>query len=123
MIGVDHPDRADTGGRKIKQRRRAQPTRTNDQHARIEQLLLPGSTDLAQNEVACVAFDLVIAQGHGENIARQRPIITPIQDDAAAACQAAPERTAGMIGRSLWICTFFLAVLAPSAALAGSLPL
>src|SRR5215510_718168 len=53
-VVVDDADR-----RQIEQRRRAQPAGADDQHARALERLLPRPADLAQDDVAGVAFELL----------------------------------------------------------------
>src|ERR1700748_1080387 len=51
------PNPAAPGGGEIHQRRRAEPARADHQHGRLLQRLLAGSADLAQDDVAGVAFE------------------------------------------------------------------
>jgi hypothetical protein len=59
---VDHPERADAGRGQIEQRRGTQPARADHQHARTLEGLLPRPADLAQDDVAGVAFELLGAE-------------------------------------------------------------
>ena len=56
---VDDAERPDAGGGQIEQRRRAQPAGADDQHSRALERLLPRPADLAQDDVAGVAFKLL----------------------------------------------------------------
>src|SRR6516162_7610817 len=58
-VVVDDAERADPGRRQIEQRRRAQPAGADDQHARALERLLPRPADLAQDDVAGIAFELL----------------------------------------------------------------
>jgi hypothetical protein len=59
-VMVHDPDGTDTSRGKIKDGWAAQPTRADDQHARPRQPRLPGSTNLAQDQVARVPLDFRI---------------------------------------------------------------
>ena len=54
-VGVDDAERADAGGGEVERRRRAEPAGTDQEHARVEQLLLPLLADLGNQDVAGVA--------------------------------------------------------------------
>jgi hypothetical protein len=56
-IVIDNAERADAGGGEIKQNRRAEAAGANDQHARGFELGLAGAADLAQHNVARIAFE------------------------------------------------------------------
>ena len=58
-VVIDHAERADAGRRQIEQRRRAEPAGADDQHARALERVLAGPADLAQDDVAGVAFEFV----------------------------------------------------------------
>ena len=58
-IVVDHAERADAGRREIKQHRRAESAGADDQHPRPLERRLAGAADLAQDEVAGIALDLI----------------------------------------------------------------
>ena len=64
-VVVDDAERADPGGGEIKQHRRAQPAGADHQHARSFQLGLAGSADLAQHDVARVAFKFLGIEHQG----------------------------------------------------------
>ena len=66
-VVVDHAERADAGGREIEQHRRAEPAGADDQHARALERGLPGPADLAQDDVAGVAFEFIGTQ-HGRRL-------------------------------------------------------
>ena len=68
-VVIDDAQRADAGGSKIKQHRRAEAPGANDQNARAAKRRLTRTADLAQNDVARVTFKLVITQ-HAANIER-----------------------------------------------------
>ena len=63
-VVVDDPDGADAGGGEIEQRRRAEPTRTDHQHPRALERVLPGPADLVQHDVAGIAFEF-LRREHG----------------------------------------------------------
>ena len=58
-VVVDDAERADTGRGQIEQRRRAQPAGADHQHARALERGLSGPADLAQHDVAGIAFKLL----------------------------------------------------------------
>src|SRR5215467_2032917 len=58
-VVVDDAERPDPGRRQIEQRRRPQPAGADDQHARALERLLPRPADLAQDDVAGIAFELL----------------------------------------------------------------
>ena len=64
LVVVDDPERADAGRRQVQRRRRAEPAGAEQQHLRVEQLLLALDPDLRQQQVARVALAL---------LGRQRP--------------------------------------------------
>ena len=55
-VVVDHAERADAGGGEIQQHRRAEPAGADHQHARGLELGLARAADLAQHDVAGIAF-------------------------------------------------------------------
>ena len=59
---VDDADRADSGGGKIKQYRRAKAAGTDHQHLGRLELVLSWPADFMQHDVACIAFDLVVRE-------------------------------------------------------------
>ena len=63
-VVIDHAERADAGGGEIHQRRRAETAGADHQHGGLLQRRLAGAADLAQHDVAGVAFEFVGAQ-HG----------------------------------------------------------
>ena len=65
-VVIDHAERADAGGGQIEQHRRAKAAGADHQHARGLELGLPRAADLAQNDVARVAFELFCIE-HGFN--------------------------------------------------------
>ena len=58
-VGVDDAERADTGRREIERRRGAEPAGADQEHARVEQLLLALLADLGNQDVARVAGALL----------------------------------------------------------------
>ena len=62
-IVVDDAERADTGGGKILQNRRAEAAGADDKNARGLQLLLTRPADLRQDDVARVALDFFWIEG------------------------------------------------------------
>ncbi len=64
LVVVDDGERPDAGAGEILQRRRAEPARADDENPRRLQLLLPRSADAAQDDLAGVAFDLLVAEFH-----------------------------------------------------------
>ena len=56
LVVIDDAKRADTGSGEIEQHRRAEPAGADDQHTRALERGLAGSADLAQDDVAGVAF-------------------------------------------------------------------
>ena len=56
-VVVDHAERADAGGGEIEQHRRAQAAGADHQHARGLERGLAGAADLAQHDVARIAFE------------------------------------------------------------------
>ncbi len=56
-VVVDDAERADTGGGEILDDRRAEAAGAHDQDARALQLLLARAADIAQHDMARVAFD------------------------------------------------------------------
>ena len=55
-VEVDDADRADAGEREVERDRRAEATGADDEHARFDDLALPGAADLGHDQVAAVAF-------------------------------------------------------------------
>ena len=66
-VVIDHAERADTGGGQIHQDRRTEAAGADHQHGRLFQRGLPGAADLAQHDMAGVAFEFVGRQ-HGRSI-------------------------------------------------------
>ena len=58
-VVVDDPERADAGGREVQRGRRAEPAGAEQQHLRVEQLLLALGADLGDQHVARVALALL----------------------------------------------------------------
>ena len=65
LVHVDDADRADAGGGEVERGRRAEPAGTEQQHLRVEQLLLALDADLGQQQVALVAVHLLGGQRGG----------------------------------------------------------
>ena len=63
-IVIDHAERTDARGGKVHQCRRAETAGADHQHGSLLQRRLAGAADLAQHDVAGVAFELVGTQ-HG----------------------------------------------------------
>ena len=61
-VVIDDAQRADTGRRQIHQRGRAEAAGADDEHGRFLQRSLAGTADLAQHDVAGVAFEFLGAQ-------------------------------------------------------------
>ena len=59
VVVVDDPERADAGGGEVQRGRRAEPAGAEQQHLRVEQLLLALDADLGQQQVARVALALL----------------------------------------------------------------
>ena len=57
-VGVHQAERADAGGSEIERGRRAEPAGAEQQHPRLEQLLLTLLADLGQEDVPRVAIEL-----------------------------------------------------------------
>jgi hypothetical protein len=74
-VVVDDPERADAGRRQVERGRRAEPARAEQQHLRLEQLLLPALADLGDEQVARVALALLRAErlGHLDLVAAVLP--------------------------------------------------
>ena len=68
-VVVDNADGADAGGGEIEERRRAEPARADHQHTRALERVLAGSADLAQHDMAGIAFEFIRAQHGGAYIA------------------------------------------------------
>ena len=66
-VVIDRAERADTGGRQIHQDRRAEAAGADHQHRRLLQRGLPRAADVAQHDMAGVAFEFVGRQ-HGRSI-------------------------------------------------------
>ena len=58
-VVIDDAERADTRGRQIHQHRRAEAAGADHQHRRLLQRGLPGAADVAQHDMAGVAFEFV----------------------------------------------------------------
>ncbi len=63
-IGIDQPQMADASGGEVQRRWGAQAARPDDEHLGGLQRLLPGAADLAQDQVAGVALDLIGGKAH-----------------------------------------------------------
>ena len=61
-VGIDDAERADARRREVERRGRAEPAGADQEHARVEQLLLPLLADLGDQDVARVAGALLRAQ-------------------------------------------------------------
>ena len=59
MSSSTDAERADAGGREIHQRRRAEAAGADHQHGGLLQRGLAGAADLAQHDVAGVAFEFL----------------------------------------------------------------
>ena len=57
-VAIEKPERAAAGRRQIQRGGRPQTAGADDEHARRLELLLPGGADLAERQVAPVAFAL-----------------------------------------------------------------
>ena len=62
-VVVDDPERPDAGRREVERRRGAEPAGADEEHARVQQLLLAGLADLGDQEVAAVAAALLGVEG------------------------------------------------------------
>ena len=62
LVVVDDPERADAGRGQIQRRRRAEAARAEQQHLRVEQLLLALGPDLGEQQMARVALALLGGQ-------------------------------------------------------------
>ena len=58
-VVVDHAERADARRREVQQHRRAEAAGADHQHAGAAQRRLAGTADLAQHDVARVAFEFL----------------------------------------------------------------
>ena len=65
-VVIDRAERADTGGRKVHQDRRAETAGADHQHGRFLQRGLARAADFAQHDMAGIAFEFVSRQ-HGRN--------------------------------------------------------
>ena len=63
-VVVDDADGANAGRRQIKQRRRAEPARADDQHARTLERVLSRPAHVVQHDVAGIAFEF-LGREHG----------------------------------------------------------
>ena len=61
-VVIDHTEPADAGGRKIEEKRRAEPARTDDEHAGVCQPPLADAADLGQHDLARIAPELLVAE-------------------------------------------------------------
>ena len=61
-VEVDDADLPDAGGGQVQRDRRAEPAGADHQHARVEQLALPGAADVGQDDVARVPLDLILGE-------------------------------------------------------------
>ncbi len=68
-VGVDDPERADSGRGEVERRRRAEAAGADEQDARVEEALLPVLADLRDEQVAAVAGALL-----GREDARDRDV-------------------------------------------------
>ena len=59
VVVVDDPERADAGRGQVERGRRAEPAGAEQQHLRVEQLLLALDADLGDQQVARVALALL----------------------------------------------------------------
>ena len=66
LVVVDDADGADARGREIEQHRRAQAAGSHHQHTRALERSLPRPADLAQDDMAGIAFKLLRAE-HGKS--------------------------------------------------------
>ena len=73
-VVIDDPERADAGRGKIHQRRRAEPARTDHQYRGLLQRCLAGAANLAQHDMARIAFELAAAQ-HGRIVSRSLAVM------------------------------------------------
>jgi hypothetical protein len=73
-VVVDHAERTDAGRGEIHQRRRAEAARADHQHGCFLQCGLAGAADLAQHDMAGVAFEFFGTQ-HGQVIPRLPSIL------------------------------------------------
>ena len=80
-VVVDDADGADPGGGQIHRYRRAEAAGADHQHPRAEQPRLSGAADLAEQDVAGVAMNLVVGEGRdrgggcfGAGVAHSSPI-------------------------------------------------
>ena len=76
-VVVDHAERADAGGRQIHQHRRAEPAGADHQHARALERGLARPADLAQHDVARIAFQFLRGQ-HGCTVVPDRARLQPV---------------------------------------------
>ena len=60
LVGVDDTDSADSRRGQIQRRRRTEPAGADDQHARVQELLLSGAPDLFEDDVPAVSFNLLV---------------------------------------------------------------
>ena len=67
-IEVDDADPADAGEREVECHGRTEPAGADDQHARFDDLALPGAADLRHDQVAAVALDHLRGE-HGRGAA------------------------------------------------------
>ena len=61
-VEVDDADLPDAGCRQVHRDRRTEAAGADHQHARVEQLALPGSADVRQDDVTRVPLDLVLVE-------------------------------------------------------------
>ena len=64
-VVVDDAERPDSGRREVERRRRAEAARADQQHLRVEQLLLALEADLGDQQVARVALLLLGGEDSG----------------------------------------------------------
>ena len=64
-VEVDETDGPDAGGGKVQRCRASEPAGPDQQRLRFQQLLLPGGSDLGDEQVAAVALLLLLAEDDG----------------------------------------------------------
>ena len=76
-IEVDDPELADPCGSQVHRDRRAEPARADAQDARVEQLALPGPTDVRQDDVPGVALHLLLGERLGHVTVSSSSVTSP----------------------------------------------
>ena len=61
-VEIDDPQLADAGGGQVHRDRRSEPACADHEHARIQQLALPSSPDVRQDDVAGVPLNLLLGE-------------------------------------------------------------